>query len=111
MKKTKDWKQQQKMAAEVSQIASQTNLRQQKIKAGERKAAVKAISREMVQKGHKPYYFKKSDIKKVDLAAKYQELKKSGGSSKVNRLIEKKRKRNASKVHKYVPYEARREHG
>ena len=35
---------------------------------------------------------------------KTEKCVQGGGSSKVDRLIEKKRKRNATKVHKHVPY-------
>ena len=36
-----------------------------------------------------------------------KELKKAGGTAKVDRAIEKKRKRNANRAHKFVPYERR----
>jgi ribosomal RNA-processing protein 36 len=72
-----------------------------------RKSELKQVQKDLVQQGHKPFYFKQSDIKKVELAAKYQELKKSGGNGKIDRAIEKKRKRNATKAHKFVPYARR----
>ena len=53
--------------------------------------------------GHKPYFFKQSELKKLELASKYNEMKSSGGSARVNKAIEKKRKHNAAKDHKFVP--------
>ena len=56
--------------------------------------------RELVKMGKKPFYLKKGDEKKLELVEKYEELKKSG---KLEKVLEKKRKHNASKVHKFLP--------
>ncbi|XP_027085622.1 uncharacterized protein [Coffea arabica] len=61
----------------------------------------KKKEREAAKQGKKPYYLKKSEIRKEKLIDKYKELKASG---KLESFIEKKRKRNASKDHRYMPY-------
>jgi len=55
---------------------------------------------EAIRKGKKPFYMKKSEKKKMELAEKYKKLKESG---KLNKYISKKRKRNAAKERKYLP--------
>eukprot|EP01027_Heterolobosea_sp_BB2_P003965 GEZU01005963.1.p1 GENE.GEZU01005963.1~~GEZU01005963.1.p1 ORF type:complete len:180 (-),score=66.28 GEZU01005963.1:111-650(-) len=59
---------------------------------------------ELVAMGKKPYYFKKSDEKKLVNKLVYEELKKEN-PGKVKKLIAKKQKRVASKVKRYRPYD------
>lgn len=61
----------------------------------------KKKEREAAKQGKQPYYLKKSDIRKQKLIEKYKDLKASG---KLESFIEKRRRKNASKDHKYVPY-------
>ncbi|KAL3645634.1 hypothetical protein CASFOL_010814 [Castilleja foliolosa] len=61
----------------------------------------KKKEREAAKKGKQPYYLKKSDLRKQKLIEKYNELKESG---KLESFIEKKRKKNAAKDHRYIPY-------
>nr|XP_043629025.1 ribosomal RNA processing protein 36 homolog [Erigeron canadensis] len=61
----------------------------------------KKKEREAAKQGKQPYYLKKSEIRKQQLAEKFKELKASG---KLNSFIEKKRKKNAAKDHKFMPY-------
>ena len=107
LKKVRNEKKRAKLQVQLSKLASVSQVQKQKIEALKRKSELKQVSRELVQQGHKPFYFKKSDVKKIELAAKYQELKKKGGNATVDRAIEKKRKRNTTKAHKFIPYERR----
>ncbi|KAI9128568.1 hypothetical protein K1719_000051 [Acacia pycnantha] len=61
----------------------------------------KKKEREAAKQGKRPFYLKKSDIRKQRLVEKYNDLKSSG---KLESFIEKRRKRNAAKDHRYVPY-------
>ncbi|XP_016472878.1 uncharacterized protein LOC107794852 [Nicotiana tabacum] len=61
----------------------------------------KKKEREAAKQGKQPYYLKKSEIRKRKLVEKYKELKASG---KLEAYIEKKRRKNASKDHRYLPY-------
>ncbi|XP_058781768.1 uncharacterized protein LOC131655995 [Vicia villosa] len=61
----------------------------------------KKKEREAAKQGKRPFYLKKSEIRKQRLIEKYEDLKTSG---KLESYIEKKRKRNAAKDHKLMPY-------
>ncbi|XP_041352351.1 ribosomal RNA processing protein 36 homolog [Gigantopelta aegis] len=54
----------------------------------------------MVHDGKTPFFLKKGDLKKMELAEKYKELQKSG---KLDNYLSKKRKKNASKEKKKLP--------
>ncbi|KAG1359193.1 putative ribosomal RNA processing protein 36 [Cocos nucifera] len=57
--------------------------------------------RAAAKRGKQPYYLKKSEIRKKKLNKEYDELKAAG---KLDSYIEKRRKKNASKDHRYMPY-------
>ena len=56
--------------------------------------------REARASGKTPYYLKKSEQKRQEILAKYEELKSTGG---LERYMEKRRKKNAAKDHRYLP--------
>ena len=53
-----------------------------------------------VKEGKRPFFLKKSERKKLELAEKFKALKESG---KLKTYMEKKRKRNAGKLKKALP--------
>ncbi|XP_044382263.1 ribosomal RNA processing protein 36 homolog isoform X1 [Triticum aestivum] len=57
--------------------------------------------REAAKAGKRPYYLKKSEIRERKLMDKYNELKETG---KLDSFMEKRRKKNASKDHRFMPY-------
>lgn len=61
----------------------------------------KKKEREAVKHGKKPFYLKKSEIKKRRLLEKYEELK---ASNQLEHYIRKRRKKNAAKDHRHMPY-------
>lgn len=61
----------------------------------------KKKEKEAAKHGKRPFYLKKSEIRKQRLVEKYNSLKASG---KLESYIEKRRRKNASKDHKYMPY-------
>ncbi|XP_064403649.1 ribosomal RNA processing protein 36 homolog isoform X2 [Halichondria panicea] len=61
----------------------------------------KKSERERMKSGKKAFHIKKSTQKKLLLAKKYTELKKSG---KLDKFIAKKRKKNASRDRKQLPF-------
>ncbi|KAJ7952372.1 ribosomal RNA processing protein 36-like [Quillaja saponaria] len=61
----------------------------------------KKKEREAAKQGKRPFYMKKSEIREQRLIEKYKELKASG---KLEKFIEKKRRKNAAKDHKFMPY-------
>lgn len=57
-----------------------------------------------VAEGKKPYFAKKSEVRAAELVARYEELKKGG---KLEQYMEKRRRRNAAKDHRFIPSERR----
>uniref|UniRef100_A0A804MQ16 rRNA biogenesis protein RRP36 n=1 Tax=Zea mays TaxID=4577 RepID=A0A804MQ16_MAIZE len=57
--------------------------------------------REAAKAGKRPYYLKKSELRERKLMNKYNELKEAG---KLDAFMEKRRKKNASKDHRFMPY-------
>jgi len=53
-----------------------------------------------VSEGKKPYYLKRSDLRKQEMIEKYQTLK---GQGKLDRYIIKKRRRQVAKDRKSIP--------
>eukprot|EP00968_Pinguiococcus_pyrenoidosus_P021256 scaffold2730_cov247-Pinguiococcus_pyrenoidosus.AAC.11 len=62
--------------------------------------------RKRVQQGGKTFYLKRSEQRRIELDDKFETLRKSG---KLQSYLAKKRKRNASKDHKSMPYRRRAE--
>lgn len=61
---------------------------------------LKGKEKAAVAEGKKPYFPKKSEVRAAELVARYEELKKGG---KLERYMEKRRRRNAAKDHRFVP--------
>lgn len=61
---------------------------------------VREEEKEAVKRGKQPYFLKEKDIRKLEVKAKFKELKKIGG---VKKYIEKRRRRLASKDRKLLP--------
>ncbi|KAL3997028.1 hypothetical protein ACER0C_009684 [Sarotherodon galilaeus] len=84
----------------LKRMENQEQARKSKEQQRERELQFKRQQRERASEGGKPFFFKKSDMKKLQLAEKYQELKKS---SKLENFLSKKRKRNAMKDRRKLP--------
>jgi len=76
--------------------------KQLQIKEKQRQIRKKHIESEMkkVSEGKKPYYLKRSDLRKQEMIEKYQTLK---GQGKLDRYIIKKRRRQVAKDRKSIP--------
>ncbi|GAB2293318.1 hypothetical protein Dimus_027520 [Dionaea muscipula] len=61
----------------------------------------KKREREAAKQGKRPFYLKKSEIRKQKLIGQYDSLKAAG---KIDSYIDKRRRRNAAKDHKFMPY-------
>ena len=61
------------------------------------KQAVKQKMKQQVESGKGVYYLKKRDMKKLQMEAKYEELRKRGGDKAVDKALAKRRKKNKSK--------------
>jgi hypothetical protein len=49
------------------------------------------------------FYLKKRDLKRMELEAKFEELKRIGGDKRVNDVIAKKRKKKMGKDSSFMP--------
>ena len=67
------------------------------------KRTVKKKLREDVASGKGVYYPKRSELRKMELEAKFEEIRKRGGDEAVDKAIAKRRKKNVAKSHKLMP--------
>ncbi|KAI9091254.1 hypothetical protein DFS34DRAFT_584596 [Phlyctochytrium arcticum] len=92
-----------KMERNLKRLESQMLARQKKEKRQEIVRDWRKKEAELVQKGKKPWQLKQSDIKKLELIDRYQHMKKKD----LDKLLEKRRKKNASKEKRFLPYARR----
>ncbi|MBN3308074.1 RRP36 protein, partial [Amia calva] len=85
----------------LRRVENQEKAQQMKQLQREKELEFKKQQRELAQQGKRPFFLKKSDKRKLELADKYSELKKSG---KLENFLVKKRKRNAIKDRKKLPF-------
>lgn len=67
------------------------------------KRSVKQKIRADVASGKGVYYPKRSELRKMELEAKFEEIRKRGGDEAVDKAIAKRRKKNVAKSHKLMP--------
>uniref|UniRef100_A0A8C9XUF7 rRNA biogenesis protein RRP36 n=1 Tax=Sander lucioperca TaxID=283035 RepID=A0A8C9XUF7_SANLU len=85
---------------DLSVQENQERARQSREQQRERELQFKRLQRERANQGARPFFLKNSEKKKLQLAEKYQQLKKSG---KLDNFLSKKRKRNAGKDRRKLP--------
>ncbi|CAG8475909.1 22859_t:CDS:2 [Rhizophagus irregularis] len=90
--------------SEIEQIKSQISKEKDPV---EKSRLQQLLSKLLVYKGKKPYYYKKSDVKKLELIDKFSKLQESDPKV-LEKVIEKRRKKNASIKHKYIPFKRRK---
>ena len=80
------------------------NKQKEKLKK-EAKSAVKRKMKEEIKSGKrtKEFYYKKKDLKRIELEAQYDALKRKGGVGAIDKLLAKKRKKNLGRDGKYMP--------
>ncbi|XP_028255286.1 ribosomal RNA processing protein 36 homolog [Parambassis ranga] len=101
LKKTKKSNQKkEKLMFLLKRMENQERERKSREQQREKELQFKRQQRERASQGAQPFFFKKSEKKKLQLAEKYQELKKSG---KLENFLSKKRKRNAGKDRRKLP--------
>ncbi|KAL9406396.1 hypothetical protein Peur_003368 [Populus x canadensis] len=101
LKKSNDLKVIDQLKERISWIEKQTKFESTKQTDATILAEHKKKEREAAKQGKRPFYLKKSEIRKQRLTEKYNKLKASG---KLESFIEKRRKKNAAKDHRYMPY-------
>ncbi|KAJ2863905.1 rRNA biogenesis protein rrp36 [Coemansia asiatica] len=88
----------------INSMQSQMATKAQKKRVQEIKRRHRVKEVEAVKQGKQPYFLKKKDLRDLEVAQKFVQLK---GSSKLDGFLEKRRKRNATKDHRRMPYQRR----
>ncbi|XP_044284937.1 ribosomal RNA processing protein 36 homolog isoform X2 [Varanus komodoensis] len=101
LKKSRNVEEKDKLQRLLKRMTQQEDAQRKQQKEREKDLAWKRQQRELAKQGKKPFYLKKSDKQKWELAEKYKELKKSG---KLESFLSKKRKRNAAKDKRRLPF-------
>uniref|UniRef100_A0A8C4TDP3 rRNA biogenesis protein RRP36 n=1 Tax=Erpetoichthys calabaricus TaxID=27687 RepID=A0A8C4TDP3_ERPCA len=101
LKKSKGTEKKDKLKHLLERMKNQEKEREKKQTEQEKELEFKKIQRERAKQGQKPFFLKKSDKRRMDLEAKYAQLKKSG---RLDNFLSKKRKRNAIKDKKKLPF-------
>ncbi|CAI9555534.1 unnamed protein product [Staurois parvus] len=100
LKKARDPELREKLQKLIRKMDQQEEASQKQEKLRERQLEYKRQMREDARQGKKPFYLKKGDIRKVEMADKYRELKRKG---KLEHFLSKKRKRNSHKDRRKLP--------
>ena len=68
------------------------------------KRTVKKKIREEVASGKRgAYYPKRNELRRMEVEANFEEIRKRGGEEAVDKAIAKRRKKNVAKSHKLMP--------
>ncbi|XP_041469665.1 ribosomal RNA processing protein 36 homolog [Lytechinus variegatus] len=100
MKETNDPQKQLKIQRYLYKLEQQERAKNKKNSAKELEKKYMRKEKELVKQGKKPFFLKKSDRRKLELAEKFKALKRSG---KVDNYLAKRRKKNAQKDRKKMP--------
>ncbi|KAI8357262.1 hypothetical protein BD560DRAFT_198386 [Blakeslea trispora] len=103
LKKEKDPEEAEKLKSLLVKMVSAEKQDQEK----KRKQALfrerKKQEAELVKQGKTPYFLKRSEKRKLDLMDRYEKL----GAKSVDRILEKRRKKNTTKDRKHLPFKRR----
>ncbi|XP_071161576.1 ribosomal RNA processing protein 36 homolog [Mytilus edulis] len=100
MKKEKDPEKKVELKMLYNRMDQQEQSEKQKDKRKTLEKEWKKKEQSQVKEGKKPFFLKKTDLRKLELAEKYKELQKSG---KLENYLSKKRKKTAQKEKKKLP--------
>ncbi|XP_014663911.1 PREDICTED: ribosomal RNA processing protein 36 homolog [Priapulus caudatus] len=100
LKKEKDPERQEQIKFLLKRMEHQEKAAQDTAATNVKLQELRKKERESIKDGKKPFFLKKSEQKKLLLADKFQELKKSG---KIEKYLQKKLKKNAAKDRRHIP--------
>ncbi|XP_067834126.1 ribosomal RNA processing protein 36 homolog [Heptranchias perlo] len=100
LKKMRNPKKKQELEYLLQRMIHQDKAQENKRLQRERLKEFKQKQRERVHQGSRPFFLKKSEQRRLELAEKYRELKRVG---KLESFLGKKRKRNATKDRRHMP--------
>lgn len=97
IKKEKDSARRQELFALLNSLSSKESAEKRKLELQKLKGERRKAEKELVAHGKKPFYLKKSDEKKMVLIEKFKKIKERNPDANIDKLLEKRRKRMASK--------------
>jgi len=100
LSKIKSDRKRERLQRKLQKITQQIKTEENRRKQESRRDKVLQQHKEATKGQANKFHLKKSDMKKQELVLKYKELQESGG---LERYMEKRRKRNAAKDHRYMP--------
>ncbi|XP_057607748.1 ribosomal RNA processing protein 36 homolog isoform X2 [Chionomys nivalis] len=100
LKKRRSGEEREKLQQLLRRMEQQEMAQQERKQQQEQRLALKQERRALAQRGHRPYFLKKSEQRQLALAEKFKELKRS---KKLESFLSRKRRRNAGKDRKHLP--------
>ena len=104
---TDPWHQEILTAGEPSSRAATTpGVKQRKradVVRAARRTVKEKLKKDVATGKHGAYYPKRSELRKMEAEAKFEEIKKRGGDEAVDKAIAKRRKKNVAKEAKSMP--------
>mmetsp|Transcript_1752 Transcript_1752/g.2982 ORF Transcript_1752/g.2982 Transcript_1752/m.2982 type:complete len:299 (-) Transcript_1752:936-1832(-) len=100
LRKIKSETKKSELKSEIIKMKQQSKERKRGVKVMERLEHMKRDEREKVKQGKKPFFLKKSAKHTIELEERYKELRQEG---KLHKFMEKKRKKNSNKDHRWIP--------
>eukprot|EP01134_Creolimax_fragrantissima_P004966 CFRG4966T1 len=104
LRKEKDLSKREEIQSLIEKMKQADNQKRREQARSALKSMARKSEAKAVAQGKVPFYLKKSEQKRLDLVAKFNHLKDKG---ELDKYLEKRRKKNTSKDHRYVPYQRR----
>lgn len=102
VKKTKNEEVKQELRQKLLQSSQEIKERKRHEAVQQRLSELKKVEKEKIKSGKKPFFLKQSAKRDIALEERYEELKKTG---KLQQFLTKKRKKNANKDHRWLPFQ------
>ncbi|KAL8861332.1 MAG: hypothetical protein Q9178_002204 [Gyalolechia marmorata] len=107
IRQTKDASVKEKLKRSLLSMESRKKAQQIKDRESEIQRAHRAKEKELVKQGKKPFYLKKGEQKKLVLLKRFEDIK----GKRLDKVIERRRKKNAQKERRDMPEERRMVNG
>ncbi|KAJ3276380.1 rRNA biogenesis protein rrp36 [Terramyces sp. JEL0728] len=100
IQKEKDVERKEELKKTLSRLTSKVNAQKIKDKQQQTKKEYKKKEQALVKEGKNPYFLRQSELKKKELVDKYKSI---GKGANLEKILEKRRKKNAAKEHTRIP--------
>ncbi len=100
IKRAADQETKERLQRALQSLQSREHARLESLRKEEILREVKQKAKDQIARGEKPFFVKKSEVKKLVLEDKFKQLK---DENKLDKAMKKRRKKNASKEKKRIP--------